>query len=357
LSSDLVARRRGSAPWRADLISLAGGFGALATVALALRLVQVTPNATIAALLFLLVVVAVATVARLRTAIVVSAAAMVGFNFFLLPPFHTLRIDDPQNWVTLFVFIVVATVASQLSAAARQREALKQRAGLTSALLGSLSHDLSTPVTAVRVAVENLQDRSLTEGERATQARIATEQLERLGRLLHDILDMARIDTAAVKAHRQWVTPADVVDAALSYAGTSLGERALQIDADATHGVDLDPRLTSTALAHLIENAVRYSPDSAPIEIRAWTDHGGMRAQVRDHGRGIAESDMAHVFDPFFRGATVPETAGTGLGLTITRGLVEAEGGRVWCANAPGGGAQFDLAIPAAVRPTGEERG
>ena len=108
--------------------------------------------------------------------------------------------------------------------------------------------------------------------------------------------------------------------------------------------------MTSTALAHLIENAARYSPATAPIEIRVWTELGGMHARVRDYGRGIAAADLSHVFEPFFRGQSIPETAGTGLGLAITRGLVEAEGGRVWCANASGGGAEFGLIVPASVR-------
>ena len=116
--------------WRRDVLALGGGLVAIAVIIVALRGLQEHPNPTIAALLFLLVVLATATAAQLRTAIAISAAAMLAFNFFLLPPFHTLTIADPQNWVALFVFVLVAFIASQLSAAARQRaseaEARKQ---------------------------------------------------------------------------------------------------------------------------------------------------------------------------------------------------------------------------------------
>ena len=116
--------------WRRDALVTVAGLAAIMAVVVLLRAVQDQPNPTIAALLFLLVVLATATSAHLRVSIGISVAAMLAFNFFLLPPFHTLTIADPQNWVALFVFVVVAVIASQLSAAVRQRaseaEARKQ---------------------------------------------------------------------------------------------------------------------------------------------------------------------------------------------------------------------------------------
>ena len=107
--------------WHRDALAGTGGLVAVTAIIVGLRAVQDHPNPTIAALLFLLVVLATATVAQLRVAIALAVVAMVAFNFFLLPPFHTLTIADPQNWVALFVFVVVAFIASQLSAAVRQR--------------------------------------------------------------------------------------------------------------------------------------------------------------------------------------------------------------------------------------------
>ena len=115
---------------RRDTLATIGGVLAIAAITVTLRAVHEQPNPTIAALLFLLVVLATATAAHLRVAISISVAAMLAFNFFLLPPFYTLTIADPQNWVALFVFIVVAVIASQLSVAVQQRaseaEARKQ---------------------------------------------------------------------------------------------------------------------------------------------------------------------------------------------------------------------------------------
>jgi two-component system, OmpR family, sensor histidine kinase KdpD len=492
---------------RRDTLATIGGLVAIAAITVTLRAVQDQPNPTIAALLFLLVVLATATSAHLRVSIGISVASMLVFNFFLLPPFHTLRIADPQNWVALFVFVVAAVIASQLSAAVRQRaseaearkqevtrlfdlsrdillttdseraiadvaryvarrfeletiaiclptvagwdvhqggersveptrehldhalarlrgplefdarqraygghvvvghrgaeatlvplrlgpkpvgilatqdgqfdlgtldalggvvaiaierahflaerkkaEALSQRADLASALLASFSHDLRTPVTSVRVAVTNLQDVSLPPEERRAQAQLALQELDRLTRLFQDILDMARIDAAAVNPDRQWVSPADVVDAAVAHVAPAIAEHALQIDADSLAEIQVDPRLTSTALAHVLENAGRYSPNGGAISVRAWTESDGAHFVVRDHGPGVDASDLDHLFEPFYRSRQTRHATGTGLGLAITRGLLAAEGGRIWCENVPDGGAQFTIVVPSPVR-------
>jgi two-component system, OmpR family, sensor histidine kinase KdpD len=499
--------------WRRDVVMALGGVAAIAVIIASLRALQTYPNATIAALLLLLVVLATATLARLRVAIAISVAAMLAFNFFLLPPFHTFTIADPQNWVALFVFLAVANIASQLSAAARQRaseaearrmevtrlfdlsrdillttdsdtavadlaryvarrfeldavavclpaasgwhmhqgadrviepsrdqldvafarlrgpleydarhraygghvevpgapgqaislvplrlgsrpvgllatdrgalevgtldalggvvaiaierahflaerkkaEALSQRADLASALLASFSHDLRTPVTSVRVAVANLQDPGLSRDDREVQSQLALQELDRLTHVLQDILDMARIDAAVINPERQWVSPGDLVDAAVTYVGPALGTRTLEIDADQATEILVDPKLTSSALAHLLENAARYSPPARPIGVRAWAEADGVHLIVRDHGPGLDPADLDHVFEPFYRSAKVRHSTGSGLGLAITRGLLAAEGGRVWCENVNSGGAQFTIVVPGSVRTVSAE--
>ncbi|MEO6235542.1 MAG: ATP-binding protein [Vicinamibacterales bacterium] len=494
--------------WRRDVLAALTGAMAIAAIIGTLRAAQHHPNPTTAALLLLLVVLATATAARLRVSIAISVAAMLAFNFFLLPPFNTLSIAEPQNWVALFVFVIVAISASHLSAAVRQRaseaetrklevirlfdlsrdillttdsdraigdvaryvarrfelnpvaiclpgaagwdlhqggersiepspdqldqalarlrgpleydarqraygghvvlesegdqrislvplrvgtkpvgllatwrsqldvgtldalggvvaiaierahflaerkqsESLTQRADLASALLASFSHDLRTPVTSVRVAVTNLQDTALSPEERRTQAQLALQQLDRLTQLFQDILDMARIDAAAVNPDRQWITLSDVVDAAIAHAGLILADRTLEIDADGVSEVQVDPRLTATALAHVLENAARYSPVDTPIAARAWANAEGAHFIVRDHGPGLDASDLNHVFEPFYRSQKTRHATGTGLGLAIARGLLAAEGGRVWCENVAGGGARFTIMVPSPVR-------
>ena len=155
--------------------------------------------------------------------------------------------------------VAIAIERAQFLAERDAAELVRQKADLAATLLASLSHDLRTPLTAIRVAVENLRG-DLPAEERRAQAGAAMTELERLTRLFQDILDMARIDAAAIRVERQWVTPADVVDAAMAHVRHALEGHALRVDADADSEVEIDPRLASVALSHLLENAAQYSP-------------------------------------------------------------------------------------------------
>jgi two-component system sensor histidine kinase KdpD len=324
-------------------------------------------NATTVALSFLLIVLSAATTSSLWVAVASSVAAIATLNFFFMAPVGTFMLADGENWVALTVFLTVGCVASRQSESVRVRakeaaerrndaELMRQKADLASTLLTSLSHDLRTPLTAIGVAVENLQQARLSDDERREQGRVALVELERLKRLFSDILDMARIDAAALAIERDWVTPADIVDAALSNLRPTLDQRAMEIDADSSNLVLVDPRLTSGALSHLIENAAQYSPAGSVIHVRGTIERDGLRVTVRDHGHGLDPAELDQLFERFFRGRTAEQhRLGTGMGLAITRGLLAAEHGRVWGENAAGGGAQFTIAVPGESHPVPHE--
>jgi two-component system sensor histidine kinase KdpD len=216
-------------------------------------------------------------------------------------------------------------------------------------LLASLSHDLRTPLTAIRVAVENLRQQNLHADTRRDQAQVALSELNRLTRLFQDILDMARIDASAIRMDRQWITPADIVDAATAHVRHELEGRTLRVDADAESEVQIDPKLTAAALAHLLENAVRYAPADRPITVAARAEGEGLRVWVQDQGPGLEPGELDHLFERFYRGRVARQSSfGTGMGLAITRGLLAAAGGRVWAENASGGGARFTIDVPGA---------
>lgn len=250
--------------------------------------------------------------------------------------------------------VAIATERATFLGERRVAELARQRADLSSALLAALGHDLRTPLTAIKVAVGNLQEAALDPHQKTDQLRLALDQIDHLGRLLQEILDMARIEARAVHPERQWVTPADVVDAALALTGAALDEHQLRIDADADRAVEIDPRLTSAALAHVLENAARYSPSGSTVAIECHAAEQGLEVSVTDDGPGLEAEDLERLFEPFVRGATAAQRVvqGTGLGLAITRGLLAAEQGRIWAENAPGHGARFAITVPAAVRAT-----
>jgi two-component system sensor histidine kinase KdpD len=245
----------------------------------------------------------------------------------------------------------IAVERDQFLSERKTAELVRQRADFTSTLLASLSHDLRTPLTAIQVALTNLDNVNLGEPARSEQIHLAQSELDRLSRLFRDILEMARVDSAALAPEREWVTPADVIDAALANLQPLLAGRSLTIDADDRHAAEVDPRLTSSALAHLIENAAQYSPADRPIDIAGSADEQGLHLSVTDHGPGVDAVEMPRLFERFFRGKRdQARVAGTGMGLAITRGLLAVENGRVWAENVPSGGARFSVAVPARTR-------
>ena len=308
-------------------------------------------SATTAALALLLVVLGAATQGRLRVATLVALVATLALNFFFIPPIHTFTVAETQNWVALVVFLIVAIIATNLSAAAQERAREAQRADLASTLLASLSHDLRTPLTAIKVAMENLSE-DLPPADRDAQTRAAVTEIDRLTRLFEDILAMARIDAAAIDVERQWVTPADIVDAATVFARHALDGRSLRVDADDAHEIELDPRLVSVALAHLLENGARYSPPTTPIIVTARVDARELRMTVSDFGPGIDAEELEHLFERFYRGRAARQTTGTGMGLSIARGLLAAAGGTVSAEDVPGTGARFSIVVAGSVRPS-----
>ena len=162
---------------------------------------------------------------------------------------------------------------------------------------------------------------------------------------------MARVDASAILVERQWVTPAEVIDAAMAHVRHTLTGRTVNVDADAEMVIDLDPRLASGALSHLLENAAQYSPADRDIVVVGRAETDGLHVSVIDHGPGLDPGELDHLFERFYRGRTARQLSpGTGMGLAISRGLLAAAGGRVWAENVPGAGAKFSMVVPGSIR-------
>jgi two-component system sensor histidine kinase KdpD len=180
---------------------------------------------------------------------------------------------------------------------------------------------------------------------------VILSEAARLTRLFENVLDMARIDAGALVHESRWIHPSEIVAAARDQSEQVLRAHLLEVVIDRDVPVRLDPRLTASALAHLLENAGQYAPPGTTVHVRTTLTGDGLIIQVRDHGPGIAPADLPRLFERFYRGdAAGARTSGTGMGLWIARGLLAAEHGRVWAENAPDGGAVFTIAVPVAVK-------
>jgi two-component system, OmpR family, sensor histidine kinase KdpD len=485
----------------------------VAFVTILYKLVVTGANSTSVSLSFLLVVLATSSAYGLRPGILASVAGMFCFNFFFLPPFGTLTIHGSENWVALFVFLVTAFTASQLSSAARSRardaekrreevwklyelskdiiakpdseaaesaiarqvlevfqfsycaifvpdgrrgwqrlaiatdtssphaftpgqsyindaftrgevqlligaqgrgesgpadeagemrciayvplkvveksvgvivmiastlergtieaiaglvalalerarflkevsrtEVLRQSDELKSALLASVSHDLRTPLTSIRAAVDNLLQEEIDWDRRALHEfhLIISEEVSRLTHLIQNLLEMARIEAGELRVWKGWTSIEELFSNVLDRCSPSIRSHRVIINDDSGQSlVKIDSRLVAEALTNLVENAAKYSPAGSQILLRAVAeDH--LTISVSDQGPGIAPDETGRVFDKFYRGTRLSEgqSGGTGMGLAIARGIIEAHGGSIWLESAPGHGATFVFTMP-----------
>jgi len=354
--------------WKRDAGALAAAMAATFGVVVIYRQWLHVTDAVIVALTFLFIILLVAASARFWVAATSAIVGMFAFNFFFLPPIGTFYLENPENWVVLFVFLTVGLVASNLSAAARARaqeaieraefvearkaaEVARRSEELKSALLASIGHDLRTPLTAIRVAASNLQASWLDAADRREQSELILAEVERLQRLFQNILEMARIDAGAIAADLRWVHPSEIVEAARDRVRQALGRHPIDLQVEFDGLIQLDPRLTAAALAYVLENAAHYSPAESSISIAVGVTPEGLEIKVRDHGPGIAPDDLAHLFERFYRGAeSKRRPAGTGMGLSIARGMLAAERGRIQAENCDDGGARFTIVVAAEQR-------
>ena len=263
---------------------------------------------------------------------------------------------DPGALDALAGLAAIAIERAQFLQERKAAELARQSEELKSALLASLGHDLRTPLTAIRVAASNLQAAWLEEDDRREQSDLILAEVERLNRLFQNILEMARIDAGAVAAEARWVHPSEIVDVARNQVEHALREHRLEVTVESDVLVRLDPRLTAAALAHLLENAAQYTPTGSLIAVNATITAEAMSITVRDHGPGIAPRDLPHLFDRFYRGADARQRRpGTGMGLSIARGMLAAERGRLWADNCDDGGAQFTIVVPTESKATAAE--
>ena len=227
--------------------------------------------------------------------------------------------------------------------AARQSEALK------SALLDSLAHDLKTPLTSIKAAVTSLLGDS--PGSDKELLTIINEEADRLNRIAAEVVEMARIEAGKLHLEKQPVAVPELISGALSELSVPLHGRplSLRVPGDLPNAL-VDREFAGQVLRQLVENALKYSPEGSPIEVSAEVKGGKIVLGVGDHGPGIEENERSRIFDKFYRGRRHRfDTKGTGMGLAIAKGIVEAHGEKIWVASEPGQGAVFYFSLAASA--------
>lgn len=259
----------------------------------------------------------------------------------------------------LALAVEAATLAEQTRRSQAEAEASRARA----ALFSSVTHDLRTPLAAIKASATSLLEEGVAfdDAQRHDLLTTIAEESDRLNRLIANLLSLSRLRAGALVPEKVPAPVEDVVEAAAA----RLRKRGYRIhveEAASLPPAPMDLLQIDQVVSNLMENAVRFANES-PVEVRVRTGptlpglQGCVEVEVADHGPGIRPEDRERVFEEFYRRDTPGGEGGVGLGLAIARAIVEAHGGTIWATETPGGGATLAFRLPLGDGPAGSEGG
>jgi len=341
--------------WKAWLVWL----GVLAAVTAMLVAIRDRVGIVHVTLVYLVVVQLASARGGRPLGLTLAAAAFFGLNWFFLPPYGTLDIERSIDWLVLAAFLATAVVsaellyrAQELGAERARRAAMDERAQSLEqshrekdAMLAAVSHDLRTPLTTIKGLAHEI---ARVGDERA---EVIEEEADRLNTFVGKLLDLSRVTLGTAAIDIQANEAEDLLGAAAQQVQGSLDGRTLTIRVEPSSTLlfgRFDFAQSLRVLVNLLENAIKYSPTDAPIELGARREGRELQFWVSDRGPGVRETEYERIFAPFYRAPGVgAEARGAGLGLSIARGIAEAQGGSLRFAPRDGGGSTFTLNVPA----------
>ncbi|MEO8910586.1 MAG: ATP-binding protein [Gemmatimonadaceae bacterium] len=323
-----------------------------------------------AAFVYILIVLGATAGGERWLGIIVAALGFLSINYFFQPPFDTLAVNAPLDWLALIAFLATALVAhhlltrarteaenarrhaaevEHLSAEVRHAVALREANRMKDELIASVSHDLRTPLTAIRALAQDIA----ADGSRArVHAEVIVEQADRLEKMVADVLDLSRLRAGEFTMNPEVNTAEDLLGAALRQFSGMPDSKRIETVIDYSR-----PALLGTfdfvqslrVVANLIENALRYSPPGTTVTVSVTEAGSYLSFQVADRGPGIPLGEQQRIFEPFYRRNGSPADVGAaGLGLSIAKRLAEAQKGSIRYGDRPGGGSVFTFELPAA---------
>ena len=257
--------------------------------------------------------------------------------------------EDEQLLETFAAQAALALERTRLTRVAAEASALAESDALKSALLASLSHDLRTPLAVIKASSSSLLDSSVAwDADSRSEFLLAIdEETDRLARMVDNLLDLTRIEGGTLHPDKSWYDIAELVADVANRPAVRSPDHPLRVDIQPDLPlVCFDYVKIAQVLVNLIENAVKYTPPGTPIVVTARAARDAVELAVTDSGPGIPANELDRIFDPFYRSPRNARVPGTGIGLAIARGFVEAHGGRIRVESRPGGGASFRFTLP-----------
>jgi K+-sensing histidine kinase KdpD len=309
-------------------------------------------DGTTMAFVYQIAVIVLAMWAGLNAAIAASVLAAVSYNYFFIPPVRTFHVDDPRHWTALAVFVISAVIVSRIVLAGREQAAdaerrrveaeasahidhLRQSDAFKTSLLRAVSHDLTTPLTTIRIQTSALRRQAAHDPALVESIESIERETSRLHRRIDNLLTMARLEAGRFTPHVEPTPAADVFHAVRESLPAVFAAREVELTVDpACPDLEVDPSLALEMLVNLVENAHRASPPATPLALVADAHGDTVRIEVRDRGPGVPpDSDVAR----------------RGLGLEIVRALAAASNGALSLLEREGGGTIARLTLPAVI--------
>ncbi|MGA7545972.1 MAG: ATP-binding protein [Methyloceanibacter sp.] len=262
---------------------------------------------------------------------------------------HTFLSDAALQ--SLLNLVAVGLEKARAQEEVNRAQVARQSEELKSTLLDALAHEFKTPLTSIKAVTTDLlsnPEESLSQEHRGLVA-IADEGADRLDRLVTEAIQLARIEGGKFQLNRGVHFPSSLLSAALRQTKSLTDGRDLKVQVeDDLPLVFVDAELIVLMLAHLIDNAVKYSRPGSPILIGAKADGKAVTIYVADQGPGISEDEQTRIFDKFYRGRNGQHLKGTGMGLAIAREIMRAHGEEIWVKSSPDQGSEFSFSLPVA---------
>jgi two-component system sensor histidine kinase KdpD len=307
----------------------------------------------------LILLVTVSIIAMLFDILPVLSSAVLSaliWNYFFIPPILTFHIDNAEDLLMFLLYFFIALVNAVLTfkireqeTKARDKEEKEKTIKLYNTLLNSLSHELRTPISTIIGAVDTLKDNEkITKSnqlELLNQIDIASI---RLNRQVENLLNMSRLETEILKLNIDWCDTNELINSVIQKLSFPYQQTILFEANEHLPFFKYDRGLIEQIIQNLLHNAIIYTPENTIIEITAKYHQGNCVIIVSDNGEGIPKSEIHYLFDKFYRGPKA-KAGGSGLGLSIVQGFVEAHKGTVRVENNPKSGLSFIVEFPTEV--------
>ena len=287
---------------------------------------------------------------------VIISAVLSAFiwNFFFIPPIYNFHINNTQDLLMFFLYFFIALVNAVLTfkireaeKKARDKEEKEHTIRLYNTLLNSLSHELRTPIATILGAVDTLNENKekLSPGHQNILLDEIGKAGFRLNRQVENLLNISRLENGILKPKFDWCDINDLINSVLQKLSVN-EDKVIFLSDENLPLFRIDEGFTEQIIHNLLHNAIQYTPEHSIIEIEVKHQSENLMILISDNGKGFPEDKIDLVFDKFYRLPNT-KTGGSGLGLSIVKGFVEAQNGKIKLNNKENGGAVFTIEIPA----------